>query len=609
MLISHQSAFTDVPAELSVEYLAQDPQWLALLHMQRNIVGVFRSEVDEPSFFLAGENSNPEAELQATLAALLSPAAGEKSAWCQYPARAAYLVETMGIHRPEDAACRGLQAWRNQFHTDKLVMIFPTMYMDNPASLFGHTFLRFDAADTDKHPVLLSRALSYYADVLSAGNTVNYILQGLAGGFDGVFEVRHYFEKIRKYSDNEDRDIWEYELDLSPNQIQRLIDHAWEVRGHTFHYFFLDENCSYRLIAMLDTVVAPYTMRSAFVADVMPLDTIHVLRESHLIRKATYVPSAAKWFFKAERALTPEERQVMQSFIAGDVPVEALGQPNVVAVASQYKALQMRKDVEHRAQHAQQLNALLQQSAVLVDSQTDNNVAIDEPSYISTDDRVLDPTVAGHGTHRVRVGWMMDDGKAFTTMGARLAYHDESDPLPGFEPGVQLEALDAQWRFNDGDVELDHITWFSVVSRKPRNDYFKPASWGIHLARRREMLGDAMPLVNAVDGERGVSYNCGAFLCYAELTGSVIGGGAVDQGWALGAGGRIGALYQSNDWSLNILSGEQVYWQGESHQLHYSTVEWGYRLDKNLSWTTGYNVQDNGDNRREIFSAGIRYFF
>jgi hypothetical protein len=77
----------------------------------------------------------------------------------------------------------------------------------------------------------------------------------------------------------------------------------------------------------------------------------------------------------------------------------------------------------------------------------------------------------------------------------------------------------------------------------------------------------------------------------------------------LGAGGRIGALYQSNNWSLNILTGEQAYWRGESHQLHYSTVEWGYRLDKNLSWTTGYNVQDNGDNRHETFSAGIRYFF
>ena len=583
--------------------LAREPQWLALLHIRPNKLGILHTEVDELSFFISGKPNDPEAELRATIEALSAPEAGEKNAWCLYPARAAWLSEKNVIKNREPMECRELQRWRQLFHNDKLVMIFPTMYMDNPASLFGHTFLRFDAADSAKQPILLSRSLSYYAAVGNAGNTANYIFQGLAGGFDGVFEVRHYFEKIRKYSDNEDRDIWEYELDLTPEQISRLVDHAWEVRGHTFHYFFLDENCSYRLIAMLDAVVPPHTMRLDFVTDAMPLDTVRVLYQYDLVRRANYVPSAAKLFLQSAAALDADQKKQLSAYIDGKQMAEELDSLPVITLASDYTALKMRQDSDNRGKRAQEFHNLEQQTA-LKQSGGDFGADIRKPVFDAQD-----PAVVAHGTRRLQAGWVTGEGGDAFQFGARMAYHDLLDPLDGFDHGVSLEVLDGAWTTNGDDINLDHMTWFSVQSRKPRNEFFQPLSWGIHLKRRHEMVGDGFPLVHALDGERGLAYSCGDWLCYGELTGSVMAGGGLDQGWGLGAGGRMGVLYQSGSNSINLYAGEQKNLVGESSYWRYGTVEWGYRMTRNVAWTTRYELQDNGDNRSEVFSTGLRYFY
>lgn len=303
--------------------------------------------------------------------------------------------------------------------------------------------------------------------------------------------------------------------------------------------------------------------------------------------------------------MTPDERNNMQAFLAGERTVEELDQPAVITAVSDYAALQMRQDVEHRNRHALQLHALMQQAALFPDV-TGGAGKTAQPLQ---DVQMPDPAQIGHGTRRLRAGWVAGEGRDAITAGVRMAYHDVSDPLPGFERGMQLEVLDAEWRLAGDDADLDHITWFAVQSRKPRNAYFQPFSWGLGVSRRREMLGDAVSLVHALDGERGVSYSCGEWLCSMALTGSVIGGGPVDNGWALGAGGRAGALYQSDGWSLDIEAGRQEYLEGESHHLDYASMEWSYRLGRNLSWSARYDMQDNQDNRREIFSTGLRYFY
>ncbi|MEY8217699.1 MAG: hypothetical protein RPT13_05080 [SAR324 cluster bacterium] len=67
----------DLPwAQAEILILSQHPYWLRLLHYPSHspMVGLWRSEIQNPSFFLDPDgNVNPAAELRKTLEALFSP--------------------------------------------------------------------------------------------------------------------------------------------------------------------------------------------------------------------------------------------------------------------------------------------------------------------------------------------------------------------------------------------------------------------------------------------------------------------------------------------------------------------------------------------------------
>jgi hypothetical protein len=73
-----------------------------------------------------------------------------------------------------------------------------------------------------------------------------------------------YYLKVREYSDLENRDIWEYELNLTPEEIDRLLMHAWELGPIHFDYYFFDENCAYHLLGLLEAARPDLTLTEGF---------------------------------------------------------------------------------------------------------------------------------------------------------------------------------------------------------------------------------------------------------------------------------------------------------------------------------------------------------
>ena len=73
-------------------HLAETRDWQVLLHYRRTLGGGWKSEADGLGFFLAGAagRRDPEAELAASLRALLAPAPSpqdDRHAQCRFPAR------------------------------------------------------------------------------------------------------------------------------------------------------------------------------------------------------------------------------------------------------------------------------------------------------------------------------------------------------------------------------------------------------------------------------------------------------------------------------------------------------------------------------------------
>lgn len=582
--------------------LATNPQWLALLHMQKNtLTGRYHSEVDATNFFLSGRDDDAEAELLATIAALRQPDTGPDSAWCRFPARAKFLSMQIGLDRPVSLQCPELEYWRGRFPVDEIVLIYPDPYLKNVASVFGHTFLRLDSADKKTHPVLLSPTISYYADVGSTGNTVMYIGKGLTGHFPGMIEVAPYFQKFQKYSDGEDRDIREYKLALSAEQARDFVDHVWEVRDNSFNYFFLDENCSYRLISMLDTVMPPHNVRENFVSHTMPIDTVKALKDNGLIAGSTYIPSARKRFYEQLELLDARQRSDFMEMLNDEKSYDDVEDLQVLALSENYTGIQIQTDPERRTLHTLQVNKLIRRQYESGQVVTLPASKLDAP----------DPMNNGHTMSRAQAGWLSDDGRGYMLLSTRAAYHDFHDPLPAYQRGVQLTVLDAALRIENGDdkASLDSIQWFGLKTYSPSDDFFQESSWGFQVARRRELIDKQINLVNVADGYRGLSYACGPLLCHGELTGSILTGGPLDLGWTVRAGARAGILYQSNQWTASANIGREKYLAGETDYLSVLEAELGRPLARNTSFYTSYRREENSNTNREIFTFSLRQFF
>ena len=92
--------------------------------------------------------------------------------------------------------------------------------MNNPSSLFGHTLLRIDTAR--KGTQLLAHGANYGA-YTDGENSVLFAVYGLTGGYYGGWTVKPYYDIINTYNNIENRDIWELNLDLTPQEIDMFV--------------------------------------------------------------------------------------------------------------------------------------------------------------------------------------------------------------------------------------------------------------------------------------------------------------------------------------------------------------------------------------------------
>lgn len=98
--------------------------------------------------------------------------------------------------------------------------------------MFGHTLLRLDPKDQQQLN-LVSYAVNYAATVAGNDNW-SYAWKGLTGQYPGEYSLMPYYRKVKEYGDFESRDLWEYELNLSPEETRFLVSHIWEMQHVSF---------------------------------------------------------------------------------------------------------------------------------------------------------------------------------------------------------------------------------------------------------------------------------------------------------------------------------------------------------------------------------------
>jgi hypothetical protein len=492
-------------AKAHAQNLAADTQWIRLGHWRRTLFGGWKSEADGLDFFLAKNGqSDPSAELDATLRGIfglttLTPeeiARKVQPAFCRFPARMAYLNAKLGFDVQKLAAqsCPRFEEYWTHMSPESASVVFSSYYLNNPASAFGHTFLRIR-----KHEPMVSREkrelLDYgvdYSAISDTGNPVLYAFKGLTGLFPGTFKLYPYFYKVREYNDYESRDLWEYDLNLTEAQVVMLAAHIYELGATYFDYFYLDENCSYHILGAIEAAAPELHLLKHIKVPVVPADTVKALYlNPGLVKDVRYRPSAMTQFRARIKPMNGAQRDVVQTLASdAEAPIPASFTPEeqieVLDAAADLVDIRFAKDLafESDGPGGKMKQRLLERRSRIL--RPSKELVIPPPL-----DKL--PHV-GHGSSRLwgGAGYSSVDG-AMYTLSYRLALHDLVDPPNGYPELAQIEFLPTSLRLyprarSTKALQLEQFDVVSVLSLHEVNAFDHRLSWRVHggVARVRD---------------------------------------------------------------------------------------------------------------------------
>jgi hypothetical protein len=340
--------------------LWQHREWLNLGHYRQSkiIIDSYSNAVDDAQFFYADNgNSSPQAELAATLAAFFNAEPSDNEhALCRSPARFNWLKLHLQIDatRLPQPVCSDYIEWRSYIHAESATLVFPTYQLNSPSSMFGHTLLRLDPADDKNWSDWLSYAVNFGANINNDDNSLFYAWKGLTGGYPGQFIVMPYYEKIKEYNRFEKRDIWEYQLNLQPAEVELLVTHLWELKEINFAYYFFTENCSYRLLELIEVARPGIELTDEFVITAIPADTIRSVEDAGLVESSSFRPSQETVTKQMITDLPAEDYALLETFLVQpldtqDSAFQSLEDARQQALlATTYKLLRLRQNRKAR---------------------------------------------------------------------------------------------------------------------------------------------------------------------------------------------------------------------------------------------------------------------
>ena len=562
-----------------LQQLANDPFWLSLGHYESGKFKGWRSYVSDKKFFLAPDGAHhPDQELKATVEALYAPASlGEKHAQCVYPARTRWLKDQLHLTDLPALDCKEFKQWFKDVAPHSAVMIFPAAYLNSPSSMFGHTLLRIDQADVQSNnTALLSYAINFGAYIEGSDNSILYAWKGLMGGYPGLFALVPYQEKLSEYRSLENRDLWEYRLNLTQVETERMVEHVWELKQIQFDYFFFDENCSYRLLELLQVARPSLRLTEQFPLTAIPTDTVKAVKEAGLVEKIDYRPSRERELLERAKPLDSDEQQWVLK-ISDDQ--KQLQDPTFKAITKDRKALiidaayrlgryranGLERDTERSQRSFELLRAINQNPAP--------DLKIERPGLPED----------GHESRTWQAGIGTRGDKAFGEYGLRMAYHDLNDNAEGFPLGAQIEILQMKLRQYEGNHwQLQQLDLATIRSLTPRNELLQPWSWQVTGGLERVPgKHDDETLVSHVNGGAG-----GTWQLRDDMLGFALGTVRVEHNSDFGeaispaAGFNTGVLWRNPLGNLSLEAKGDFFTNGEVRRSISLNQQW--ELSRNL---------------------------
>ena len=458
-------------------------KWHMLIHYKSDMFGNHTSEVDDKSFFMSNSGKhNPETELEATLASFFSDIEGDPiklTSQCRFIARFHWLNQQLAFN-PEKIAiqhCQKFLDYKKGVNAESITLIFPSAHPNGPASMFGHTSLKIDKKSHTQKTRMLDYTLNFAAQA-GPDRGFSYAMKGLTGNFRGQYGILPYYSKIREYGQMESRDIWEYTLNLTQEQVDFIIMHSYELSTTYYDYYFFTENCSYHLLTLIESSMDSPILSDNFRGWVIPVDTLKAIEKNNLIKQVQYLPSLSSKIYHLRSKLSQKENDIVYTFFENGLDTSHREYDNL---SLERKAMVLDLLYEYTRYYKIDSSNQLDTSI----SQTERNILMTR-SRLSIPSNPLDSPIPearpdqGHDTSRINFDSVKPDGRpSFQRIAWRSAYHGLLDPTFGYTPNYELEFFNLKFSNEETSnrYKFDQLELLNITSLAPRDPLFKKTSW------------------------------------------------------------------------------------------------------------------------------------
>lgn len=576
--ISNSSEIKDYIEE---HKLYKNSYWAKLLHYRDDI-----SEIDSTNFFIS--NNGKEDLKEELFETINSLETGTNNVLCRFPLRVEWLKENIPTLEKKIVpySCEELDNFLKLTNAKYVTMVFPTAHINSPASMYGHTFLK---VGEDKQTPLISNAINYAAKT-DEKNGLIFAYNGLFGGYEGRYSIMPYYEKIKEYNNLEQRDVWEYDLNLTQEELNKLVLHTWELKDSYANYYFFKENCSYNVLWLLEIARPSLDLVSYFDFKAIPLDTIKILTKyDGLIVDSRYRYSNLK---KMKHILNEEivNKEFLKAYINDEIELpDGLSQSDKISYLDfkiAYTQYQRSEDGTEKKEYIKNYLKLLKERSAHKQTRTYN---IKSP---------LDPLISHDSA---RIGLFYDSNDSFEAS-IKPAYNDMYDIVDGYLQGAYIDFFELNFKKQkDKDVKLDRFTLIKIKSYSPQDMIFKPISWGIDAGYEHFKDKDDYFKIKP---EVGVSFGNDKDFIYSMLGSNIYYKGN-DQLYS--AGVNIGFITNRiENFNIGVNYTYDKYNKSlENNQFEAFTT---YKIHRNLALNLKY-INDDLYEKQDRVKVGVMFYF
>ncbi|MBR2136960.1 MAG: DUF4105 domain-containing protein [Alphaproteobacteria bacterium] len=445
-------------------------EWIKLLHYKNDSIGLIQSE----KFYISDRGMiDPKAEFEAEQKTFNRKQDQRK---CDFPARFKWLKKNHYVDG-DLMNCTEYQQFIKDIQPQGITVLFTNSFMQNPASLFGHTLIRIDTAR--KGTQMLAHGANFGANS-GTDSGIPFALKGLFGFYWGGYSLNPYWSIINHYNNIENRDIWEYKLNLTDEEMKTFVDHLYEMKYALVQYYFLNKNCSFMLLELLEAVRPALELTEGYEYWAIPLDTLKTLKEvDGLIGDVHYRPARYTKIMHQIEQMNPKEYKVLRESIKDQENyLENLSDDekrNVLETLYQYYQYKyVAKEIELKAYRRNSFKILRQRSVLSKQEQDEKNYHEKDPVF-------------AHHSFLFSLGTGINHHQSFESIVIRPAYTDLTDRTWGLLPGASVKVLESRWHYYNQKhrLVLQHFIPIHITSLVPTNRIFHQISYRTEVALRR----------------------------------------------------------------------------------------------------------------------------